>query len=54
MKKVVDIGWATDDAQLPEEMEIPDNIDYSDDNAIFNYLSDEMGEWAICFTKVND
>ena len=56
MKKVVDIGWETDgaDVQLPNEMEIPDNIDYSDDEAIFKYLSDKVGVLALCYTKEND
>ena len=42
MKKVVDIVWETDgaDVQLPTEMEIPDNVD---DDSIADYLSDETG-----------
>lgn len=56
MKKVIDIGWITDgaDVQLPDEMEIPDSIDYDDDDAITDYLSDETGFLVLCYTKEND
>lgn len=56
MKKVVDIVWETDgaDVQLPDEMEIPDSIDYDDDDAITDYLSDETGFLVVGYTKEND
>ena len=54
--KVVDIIWETDgeEIDLPTEMEIPDSIDYNDDDAITDYLSDETGFLVIAYTKTTD
>ena len=54
--KVVDIIWETDgeEIDLPTEMEIPDSIDYNDDDAIADYLSDETGWLVVAYTKENE
>ena len=54
--KVVDIIWDTDgeEIDLPTEMEIPDSIDYNDDDAIADYLSDETGWLVFAYTKTTD
>ena len=54
--KVVDIIWETDgeDIDLPTEMELPNDIDSDDDDAITDYLSDETGFLVIAYTKENE
>ena len=54
--KVVDIIWETDgeELDLPTEMELPDDIDPDDDDAITDYLSDETGFLVIAYTKENE
>lgn len=48
MAKIINIKWETDgeDVTLPNEMELPSNIDADDFDAIDNYLSDETG-WLV-------
>lgn len=48
MVKIINIKWETDgeDVTLPNEMELPSNIDADDFDAINNYLSDETG-WLV-------
>jgi hypothetical protein len=45
--KAVNIQWDVDDIRdlefLPTEIELPDNIDLEDEDAISDYLSDETG-----------
>lgn len=54
--KVVDIIWETDgeELDLPSEMELPNDIDQDDDDAITDYLSDETGFLVIAYTKENE
>lgn len=54
--KVVDIIWETDgeELDLPTEMELPNDIDPDDDDAITDYLSDETGFLVIAYTKENE
>lgn len=54
--RITDITWETDglDAEelgLPTEVELPDNIDGDDDDAINNYLSDTYGWLTIDWFK---
>lgn len=46
--KAVDIIWETDGEEigLPTELELPDDIDKEDEDAITDYLSDEVG-WLV-------
>ena len=47
-RKVFNIQWDTDDDEevlesLPTEVEIPSSVDYDDDDAVNDYLSDTYG-----------
>ena len=54
--KITNITWETDglDADelgLPTEVELPDNIDADDDDAVNDYLSDTYGWLTIDWSK---
>ena len=54
--KITNITWETDglDAEelgLPTEVELPDNIDGDDDDAVNDYLSDTYGWLTIDWSK---
>ena len=54
--RITDITWETDglDAEelgLPTEVELPDNIDGDDDDAVNDYLSDTYGWLTIDWSK---
>jgi len=55
--KITNITWETDDLEqeslgLPYEVELPNDIDPKDDDAINDFLSDTYGwlviDWCIC------
>ena len=57
--KITNITWETDglDAEelgLPTEVELPNNIDGDDDDAINNYLSDTYGWLTIDWIATDD
>ena len=54
--RIINITWETDgldanDLGLPTEVELPNNIDADDDNAINDYLSDTYGWLTIDWFK---
>lgn len=50
--KAIDIIWETDgeEIDLPTEIEIPDSVDSNDENAVSDYLSNEIGWLVIGYT----
>ena len=53
--KAVGIIWETDgeEIDLPTELELPDYMDKKDEDAITDYLSDEIG-WLVISYKIEE
>ena len=53
--KAVGIIWETDgeEIDLPTELKLPDDMDKKDEDAITDYLSDEIG-WLVISYKIEE